>query len=226
MKNALFLLFATTLLVGCDELEVEESHDFGNQMYENKYTLINTTALEVDYSMANTDLFGNAREVSDAQYYVDTLASGSLPVDITHLHNERRRISFYVEDHSEASNFAEQMYQVDNDQPYHFVAWQSGEKLRLTLIKQTQNNKEGFFAVRFLATENIRLKIENQIVSLYQNQLSTWYHTDDCADDIKVSRLNDEGKRIDESVAICHASYGHSYTLLVSEDGLQASISE
>ena len=83
-----------------------------------------------------------------------------------------------------------------------------------------------FFAIRILATENLRLKVEKQIVNLYQNQLSYWYHIDDCADDLKVSKLNDEDKRVYEPISICNASYGQSYTLLLSEGGLEASIAE
>ena len=132
MKSALpIMIAASILLTGCDELEVEETHNFGDEMYENNYTLVNTTDLEVDYYMANTDLFGDAQEVKDSQYYVDTLASQSLPIDVTHAHNERSRISFYVVDHSDISNSATQMYQVEQNQPYHFVAWQNEEKLRL-----------------------------------------------------------------------------------------------
>ena len=51
-------------------------------------------------------------------------------------------------------------------------------------------------------------------------------YIDDCADDLKVSKLNDEDKRVYEPVSICNASYGQSYTLLLSEDGLEASIAE
>ena len=92
MKSALHIMIAASiLLTGCDELEVEETHNFGDEMYENNYTLVNTTDLEVDYYMANTDLFGDAQEVKDSQYYVDTLTSKSLPVDVTHAHNERSR---------------------------------------------------------------------------------------------------------------------------------------
>ena len=141
-------------------------------MYENNYTLVNTTDLEVDYYMANTDLFGDAQEVKDSQYYVDTLASQSPPVDVIHAHNERSRISFYVVDHSDTSNSATQMYQVEQNQPYHFVAWQNEEKLRLTLVKKANDDKDDFFAIRILATENLRLKVEKQIVNLYQNQVS------------------------------------------------------
>ncbi len=227
MKSALpIMIAASILLTGCDELEVEETHNFGDEMYENKYTLVNTTDLEVDYYMANTDLFGDAQEFKDSQYYVDTLASQSLPVDVTHAHNERSRISFYVVDHSDITNSATQMYQVEQNQPYHFVAWQNEEKLRLTLVKKANDDKDDFFAIRILATENLRLKVEKQIVNLYQNQLSYWYHIDDCADDLKVSKLNDEDKRVYEPVSICNASYGQSYTLLLSEDGLEASIAE
>ncbi|WP_462165767.1 hypothetical protein [Pseudoalteromonas sp. GB43] len=227
MKSALPIIAAASiLLAGCDELEVEETHNFGDEMYENNYTLVNTTDLEVDYYMANTDLFGDAQEVKDSKYYVDTLASQSPPVDVIHAHNERSRISFYVVDHSDTSNSATQMYQVAQDQPYHFIAWQNAEKLRLTLVKKANDNKDDFFAIRILATENLRLKVEKQLVNLYQNQLSYWYHIDDCADDLKISRINDEDKRVYEPVSICDASYGQSYTLLLSEDGLEASIAE
>lgn len=227
MKSALPIIAAASiLLAGCDELEVEETHNFGDEMYENNYTLVNTTDLEVDYYMANTDLFGDAQEVKDSEYYVDTLASQSPPVDVIHAHNERSRISFYVVDHSDTSNSATQMYQVAQDQPYHFVAWQNEEKLRLTLVKKANDDKDDFFAIRILATENLRLKVEKQLVNLYQNQLSYWYHIDDCADDLKISRINDEDKRVYEPASICDASYGQSYTLLLSEDGLEASIAE
>ncbi|KPH64535.1 hypothetical protein AMS58_12260 [Pseudoalteromonas porphyrae] len=216
LTRSLCILTLSSFIVACNSEDIETAN-FGSSYYKNDYTLINTTNQEIDFHMANTELDGDERDVKRNKYYVDTLASGADPIKTRHEHNGKYKISFYVQDHSQNTRNYKKLYKVNNDQDYHFIAWQDEELVRLSLVKNQQDNKDNFFAVRFLATETVTLTVNEKPLTLTQGDVSHWRHVDDCNADIKVD---------DKILSICHASYSNSYTLVVDKNGIKATITE
>ncbi|MGS0495968.1 hypothetical protein CWB85_07615 [Pseudoalteromonas sp. S1727] len=216
LTRMLCIVTLSSFISACDSEDLETAN-FGSSLYKNDYTLINATNSEIDFHMANTEIAGDERDVSSNKYYIETLASGDEPTTIRHEHNVGYKISFYVQEHSKASRHHKKQFKVKNDQDYHFIAWQEQDALRLSLMKNQTNNKPDFFAVRFLATESMTLIVNKQPLIMAKGEISLWRHVDDCNDDIKIN---------DETLSICHTSYGNSYTFVIDKSGIKATINE
>ncbi|UTV30290.1 hypothetical protein [Photobacterium atrarenae] len=199
-------------LAGCSEEDLETSN-FGSDYYKNHYTLMNATDYEIDFHMANTELDGDERDVENSKYFKKTLAAGAAPVEITHEHNVKRRISFYVAARNQLGLLDQKKVKVSNDKNYHFLAWQHQGQVALNVFKQEKDDRSSEFSVRIFAADAVNLEIEGSPVSLTSGMLSGRFYIDQCNGGIMQN---------EQPISICDASFGRSYLLVVDGDGRQA----
>lgn len=214
------LLTAATLsflAVACSSEDLETAN-FGSDIAKNKYNLVNATDYEIAFHLANTEVDGDKRNVSDDKYHVKTLVSGSEPSKVTHEHNVNRTISFYAKSVNKVGMDEQEEVKISYDQDYHFVVMQnSNDTLDIKVVKASKNNHDNKFTVRVLASKTMTLTINGADIEFKRGEVSGWYQVENCNEDIMMG---------DEVISLCNASFDRSYLLVVGETGLMSTVLE
>ncbi|MBE0370479.1 MULTISPECIES: hypothetical protein [Pseudoalteromonas] len=213
----LYIPILSSLLVACSSEDIETAN-FGSDTYKNDYNYVNATQYEVAFHMANTELDGDERDVSNDKYHVATLARDSTPARIRHEHNTNRRISFYAKSVNKLGMLRQEKLKVNNKQNYHVIAWQDdAEKIQIKLLEKQKQNKADFFAIRILSNETLTITINDQAINTNKGEVTSWYYVDDCNSDIIIN---------EKPLDLCAISLDQSYTLVMNNKDIEEIILE
>ncbi|MCV2883164.1 hypothetical protein OE749_00450 [Aestuariibacter sp. AA17] len=210
MKKRIVVLAAISLF-GCSSEELE-TQNFGSDMFKSDYYFLNATQHELSYHMRNAEIDGDDRDPTDNKYRVAELAQRGAVSHVVHEHNAGRKVNMLA--HAPLSNGIEERlaFKADLDKHYNVVNWQNQGNISMSVFERRTSNKEAIIRTRLFVTEpDISIKVNGETITTSLGKVTDFFDVEHCQSTLEVN---------ESFIDVCDASFGDSYLVILSADGL------
>jgi len=184
-------------------------------------TLVNATDEQVSFYLRDKTGDIDSEDLFKSKYLVERLEANRT-LNVKHKHdNLKPKIWLGAADSLTGNNRGKDKktysYSYNDDDELWGVAWKSGDNMHSDIFEKKTSNKDGYFRLRFLSTENTSITIDGTRTLLDGDEISDFYSIESCSESLKIN---------DQAADICNATQGFSYLAIIDKNTLIKYIQE